>query len=85
VIYTILGLGALVLAGWIGWTFYRYKQYKETAFYQETQTPFRALKKPGVQFECDVYNSLRETFPNAKLLSNVLIPRKGSVNEFYRN
>lgn len=83
ILYTIIVVVILAVAGWIAWTVRRYQAYKATPFYKDTKTPFWTLKKPSVKFECDVYNELSRRYPQAKMLANVLIPRNGAVNEYF--
>jgi hypothetical protein len=63
--------------------FKKINDYKKTEYYRDTKMPYTLIKKNvGLQFEADVYNSLKQKFPDALLLTNLLIARKGSVNEY---
>ena len=59
------------------------KKYKQTKYFFDTKVPYRMIHKyPGIWFESKVYDELSNNFPNARLLTNLLIPRKDSVNEY---
>lgn len=59
------------------------KKYKQTKYFIDTKVPYRVIHKyPGIWFESKVYDELSNNFPNSRLLTNLLIPRKDSVNEY---
>ena len=82
-VYSLLGVGVLVLFVMIGLRLYRVNQYKQTPYYSMTQTPWTNLNHPGVRFESEIYDRLVEYYPQAKYFVNALIPRSNAVNEYF--
>jgi hypothetical protein len=65
----------------------RYKRkvnrYKRTDYYKDTLIPYNIIENnKGLQFEVEVFNHLKKKFSNCLLLTNLLIARKGSINEY---
>lgn len=57
--------------------------YQETPYYKETNLPYKiVLSNVGVYFEMLVFNQLMTLFPQSISITNLLIPRIGSVNEY---
>ncbi len=59
------------------------QKYESSPYFKETQTSYETIAKDmGLRFEMKVFNTLSKHFPNAYLITNLLIPRIGSVNEY---
>lgn len=60
------------------------KLYEKTPYFLEVGTSYDDyIKVKGKKFEGDTYNSLRYKFDkDVHLMANVLLPRKGSMNEY---
>ena len=57
--------------------------YKKTKYYLDTNFDFDKVNtNSGLQFEFLVYNELALNFPNSRLLTNILIPKKNSINDY---
>jgi hypothetical protein len=63
--------------------FDKLKKYKKTEYYKDTSLPYNIFKNnTGLKFEVEVFNQLKQKFSNCLLLTNLLIARKGSINEY---
>ena len=59
------------------------QKYESKPYFKETHKPYDMVYMDrGLRFEMEVYNSLSEHFPNSYIITNLLIPRIGSVNEY---
>lgn len=59
------------------------EEYKKTRYYIDTNVDFDKVNtNSGLQFEFLVYNELALNFPNSRLLTNILIPKKNSINDY---
>lgn len=57
--------------------------FQETPYYKETNLPYKiVMSNKGVYFEMLVFNQLMTLFPQSIAITNLLIPRIGSVNEY---
>jgi len=83
IIIIILIVLVLILA-LRGYLYYsKLEDYKKSAYFKDTGLPYKILRSnAGLRFEADVYNALRIRFPESPLLTNLLIARKGSINEY---
>lgn len=61
----------------------RNNAYRATKYYQDTNIPLKVIEtNKGLRFEFEVFEKLSSTFLEAHVLTNLLIPRKGSINEY---
>lgn len=59
------------------------RNYKQTPYYKYTSYKYSTVQNnKGLDFEKDVFNWLNYTFSKSKVMTNILIPRKGSMNEY---
>ena len=59
------------------------KQYESTPYFKETSLPYDVvIKNKGLEFEMYIFNELNSIFPDSLLITNLLIPRLGSINEY---
>jgi hypothetical protein len=63
--------------------FDKVNRYKRTDYHKDTLISYNVIKNnTGLQFEVEVFNQLKQKFSNCLLLTNLLIARKGSINEY---
>lgn len=58
-------------------------KYEDTPYYKSTLIPYDVINDNlGLQYEMKIFNKLIKTFPDSIVMTNLLIPRVGSVNEY---
>ena len=83
VIFVVLGVFFSLLALIVIYYVNLNKTYKKTEYYKATQLPISVFKKPGVRFESEVFNTLKNKYPSSKFILNGLFRKKNSINELF--